>query len=574
MKRTHLFLVLLTMVLAAVGYVVFSSYNESKAADLKLMTERLSKPQHVLSIYGAEENRLREPMDVAVGKDGRIYVADAGNSRVAVFNEKGDFLFSFGDAGDGKLFNPNRIILDGKGQVLVVDPALKQIKIFDSDGRFIRELSGNSMWGVPGAIALGPEETAYIADHEKHKILVFNKDAELKMELGKEQPPEGFPSMDLEEGRFNFPNGLAINQQGQVWIADSNNARLQIFDPRGDFVQAISGFAKDGTRFFLPRDIAFDGEGKAYVADALGHKIFVFKGNLEPVLSFGEQGLEEGKLFMPTGIAVDAKSNIYIAEKGAHRVSVYTIPITGKVIAFGAETKPVVPLAIIATILAVLSSVVLKRRRKKLSLKDMPVKGVRLESTVLAVPAVLPLDTLSPDTLPSDALHTIDLSRCFECGNCTEACRKRHGIARFDRFEGQLIGASIWSPSTCRQCRDKYCVIACPKGAIKVGDGGLVTYISDDCIGCGLCAKACPVSAIKIVSLEEVEQVGRVVGGDEKRPPKRAIKCDLCHGCKDRACEHNCPTGAFKVSIDFGRVDEFRELPVWETGQKERAMGD
>ena len=545
MKRTHLFLVLLSMVLVAVGYVVFSSYNESKAADLKLMTERLSMPQHVFSIYGAEENRLREPMDVAVGKDGRVYVADTGNSRVAVFNEKGDFLFSFGNAGDGKLFKPYRIILDSKGQVLVVDPALKQIRIFDSDGRFVKDLSGNTVWGVPGAIDLGSEETAYIADLEKHKILIFSKDAGLNMELGKEQLPEGFPSMALEEGRFNFPNGIAINQQGQVWVADSNNARLQIFDPRGHFVQAINGFAKDGTRFFLPRDIAFDGEGKAYVADALGHKIFVFKGNLEPVLSFGEQGMEEGKLFMPTGIAVDTRSNIYIAEKGAHRVSVYTIPITGKLIAFGAGTKPVVPLAIIATISVILPSVILKRRRRNLFPKDIPIKSTRPEPMV---PAALPSEAMPLDLLPSGALHTIDLSRCFECGNCTEACRKRHGTARFDRFEGQMIGAGIWSPSACRQCQDKYCVIACPKRAMKVSDCGIVSYVGDDCIGCGLCAKACPFSAIKIVSLEETGQAERIAGGNKKRPQRGAVKCDLCHGYKDRACEYNCPTGAFKVS--------------------------
>jgi Fe-S-cluster-containing hydrogenase component 2/CRP-like cAMP-binding protein len=172
----------------------------------------------------------------------------------------------------------------------------------------------------------------------------------------------------------------------------------------------------------------------------------------------------------------------------------------------------------------------------------------------------------------------IDLDKCIHCNECEEACARRHGHSRMNR-KGMIVG-NISIATACRQCQDPVCML-CSRAGIARLPGGEV-YITESCIGCGICAERCPYDNISIMTLEdEVEartslnhlgnffqkgagkergrkslpmmQSALTPGPFNKHQPldafgemrkKLAIKCDLCAGYDNQACVQACPTGA------------------------------
>lgn len=193
----------------------------------------------------------------------------------------------------------------------------------------------------------------------------------------------------------------------------------------------------------------------------------------------------------------------------------------------------------------------------------------------------------------------VDLDKCIHCNECEEACERRHGHSRMNRSKGMVIG-NISITTTCRQCQDPVCMLCSRAGIARSPDGEV--YITESCIGCGICAERCPYGAISIVDVEGEESNGRGQTSAESRfnklfarnaggkrqsrkqlpmarlgqlapgpleSPTRdaydelrkkiAIKCDLCAGYRDQACVQACPTGAairVRPTEFFGSTEE------------------
>jgi len=194
----------------------------------------------------------------------------------------------------------------------------------------------------------------------------------------------------------------------------------------------------------------------------------------------------------------------------------------------------------------------------------------------------------------------IDLDMCIHCNECEEACKQRHGHSRMNR-KGMVVG-NISIATACRQCQDPVCML-CSRAGIARRPNGEV-YITESCIGCGICAERCPYGAISIINVGEepveshtswqrfsefltkgiqIQGIGKERGGmDSKRAipgpldtpirgydemrKKLAIKCDLCAGYKDQACVEACPTGAavrVQPTKFFGSTEEILQRRVF-----------
>ena len=192
---------------------------------------------------------------------------------------------------------------------------------------------------------------------------------------------------------------------------------------------------------------------------------------------------------------------------------------------------------------------------------------------------------ISDGVVEGTEVLVIDLDRCVHCGECEAACARRHGHSRMNR-KGMVVG-NISIATACRHCQDPVCLL-CSRAGIARKPSGEV-YITENCIGCGICAERCPYHTISIVDLAEErvqatspgslwqrfnsllnngysKEYGKkslpvVVSPSTPRPmegydsmlKKVAVKCDLCAGYDNQACIQACTTGAaFRVQpTDF-----------------------
>lgn len=166
-------------------------------------------------------------------------------------------------------------------------------------------------------------------------------------------------------------------------------------------------------------------------------------------------------------------------------------------------------------------------------------------------PSARTLDFLVDRRLVNGArAMAIDLDRCTRCDDCLRACAATHdGNPRFTR-EG-LLHDQLQFAQACMHCVDPVCMIGCPTGAIHRDEATGVVRVNDaTCVGCSVCANACPYGAIQMVEVREPTGV-IVIDEATGQPMLRATKCDLCvDEVTGPACQDACPHDAL-VRIDL-----------------------
>ncbi|MFQ5854383.1 MAG: SMP-30/gluconolactonase/LRE family protein [Anaerolineae bacterium] len=272
---------------------------------------RAFKPHFLFSIYDVEE-----PVGVAVTPQGdRVYVVESGGERqIHVFDRDGNPLFTFAPPESKPLeCAPVYITLDADGKVYVSDRRRHTIDIYTPDGDYQGQVSAptpDGYWAPLGVSFVGGQ--LYVTDVTKHehRVMVLTPAGELLMSFGKE---------GKEPGQFWFPNDVAVDAKGRLYVSDGNNGRLQVFDPDGQFLYELRGLS-------LPRGMAIDAD-RLYVVDAVGQGVNVYDISGEVVRElfiFGDFGIEDGRFNFPNDIAVDETGRLYIADRVNNRVQVWS----------------------------------------------------------------------------------------------------------------------------------------------------------------------------------------------------------------------------------------------------------
>lgn len=278
----------------------------------------------VRSLYGFEGDLLRRPTGVGIDPQGDIHVADTGKKRIVVFDSAGDFVTVYGTAGTGafELDNPIDVAISSDGRSFVVDRTLGKVVVFDATRQPINEIAFEE---PPTSVTIGGDEELLFITTDSG-VLIGNLDGELLT---------GYIARGREPGQFDRPAGVAVGQDGTLYVCDSLNYRIQAISTSGQPLWQYGSplpegealmYQGDDRKFGLPSSITIDENDRLYVVDGLDSEIDVLTTDGEFIETIGDVGHDDGLFYYPDGIDYH-DGQIVVADKYNDRAQVFAVPL-------------------------------------------------------------------------------------------------------------------------------------------------------------------------------------------------------------------------------------------------------
>ncbi|XP_078581781.1 uncharacterized protein LOC144865106 [Branchiostoma floridae x Branchiostoma japonicum] len=291
--------------------------------------------------------KMKHLQYTTVDGEGNILVSDCENDCVYVYNEGGQFLFKFGGkgSGDGQLSHPRGICTDRAGNIIVADWGNRRVEMFDKTGRFLKHITKNIRW--PHGVAMATHGQLVVADVTNQTVSIFHNsccevlqqqttlsgeflpsapipaasapipEAPAPIQAAPAPIPEAPAPVQMAPASIPaapeviFPLGVAVSDEGEIFVADCQNKRILVLTLQGTFVRQFPTVVAGGLKID-PHGVAIDGGGNLWV---VGHPWVVGRADL---CGFAVQYNKQGKVLRKfdiqktlgfKGLAVDTRRN-------------------------------------------------------------------------------------------------------------------------------------------------------------------------------------------------------------------------------------------------------------------------
>ena len=269
---------------------------------------------------GLGDGQFQKPRAIAYGPDGNLYIVDM-TARIQVFDTEGNFVRSWRTP-EYKIGKPCGLSISNDNMLMVADTHYFRILFYSLDGELdeSRTIGGENgtgpgQFGFVTDIVQDSQDNYYVSEYGDYdRIQKFDPNGNFLCEWGGhgEQP-----------GEFLRPQGLTIDDQDQLWIVDSSNHRIQVFDVSLELPKLVKTWGEMGNepgQFYYPYDLFFDDQGNLFVSEFGNNRIQKFTPDGKVLGTWGSAGKEIGQVHQPWAACLDENGQIHILDSYNNRV--------------------------------------------------------------------------------------------------------------------------------------------------------------------------------------------------------------------------------------------------------------
>ena len=268
---------------------------------------------------------VNQPSSLAVNEKNEILVVEGGRQRVSIVNSDGINHCSFGSPshlGEHCLREPQGIAVCEDGTVLVADSGRHCISLFTLEGKFIKshgkQGNGPLQFNKPMGIGIHPiTKNIYVTEYKNHRIQILSPEFEFVTSFG---------SKGKDHGKFKKPWDISFDSKGDLYVADSGNHRIQVFERCDDklhFLRTIGEKGRGEGQLMWPSSVFVDDESRVYITEDDNYRVSIFTHVGEFLKSFGKKGKLKGEFDLPHGVVTDMNGDIYVSDHKNNRLQVF-----------------------------------------------------------------------------------------------------------------------------------------------------------------------------------------------------------------------------------------------------------
>lgn len=273
-------------------------------------SEPAKRSFHYAAQFGNDE--LKEPAFLACDGNGRLYVVDMRGNAVVTFTAEGAFLRRWEIRCGDEAVKPSALALDGRGALLIADARRGCILKLSPSGELLASFYPGEENADNPALVTGIAVTAggelFLADQSGECIYRHNRLGDFRQAL--------------ELTGEASPGAMAMDSSGRLFVAHRWHDFIGVYSTRGRLVRSIGKKGSGDGLFREPAGLAFR-RGVLYVADSRNHRVQIFDGEGRFLGKFGRPGFRAGEFENPVAVAALPSGNLCVVDRGNHRLQLF-----------------------------------------------------------------------------------------------------------------------------------------------------------------------------------------------------------------------------------------------------------
>lgn len=230
------------------------------------------KPLYSFGKDGTGQGEFKFPYGITVDNSGKVYVADLITGKISVFDQSGKFIKYFAD--DQKIFQKPAGLFFFDNQIFVTDVQQHQVTAFTLDGQKTLELgkkgNGDGELSSPNAVTV-TKDFIYVSDTGNDRVEKFNRSGQFIATI------TGSDSLTQGSGFVNV-RGVAVDGKGTLYVVSNLTNKLWGIDKSGKpAFDPVGELGDENNQFGQPNGMYIDDQGRIYIADSLNQRIMVYQ---------------------------------------------------------------------------------------------------------------------------------------------------------------------------------------------------------------------------------------------------------------------------------------------------------